>query len=65
MTMALATIDPMRCLDCDAPMGYEYRWEDALIRAGGYGATRHTFITSCPACDYWHRRIVVEVAPSG
>jgi hypothetical protein len=61
--MTLATMHPERCPDCDGLLGNEYWWEDALIRAGGYGATRHTLVSACLTCGYWHRRVVTEVAP--
>lgn len=43
----LERVDPERCPDCDGPVSY-WRWsQPALLRHGGYGATRQVTARYC------------------
>lgn len=45
--MTLAVLDLTRCPECSGPLAQHTVAEPALLRHGGYGATRTTESLSC------------------
>lgn len=46
--MTLAVVDPSVCPDCGTPLELEHVDQPAIVRHGGYGATRRTTTRHCP-----------------
>jgi endogenous inhibitor of DNA gyrase (YacG/DUF329 family) len=61
--MTLATTDPARCPACGAEVTDEQVDQPALIRHGGYGATRRTVTRHCPGCGYSLNHTTSETRP--
>ncbi len=57
--MTLAVVDPDACPDCGGLLATLTAGQPALIRHGGYGATRRTAVRYCAICPY---TLVVETA---
>jgi hypothetical protein len=64
-TKALVAIDPGVCPACSTELVETALHEPALIRHGGYGATRRTVDVYCPRddCRWSMQREVSEVRP--
>lgn len=61
--MTLVALDTDLCPDCGLPLLSGEWHEAALLRAGGYGATRRTSVRSCAECGYEITTEVAEVRP--
>jgi hypothetical protein len=55
-------VDPTRCPDCGRPLMVDATEQPALLRHGGYGATRRTVARLCP-CGWHLVASIGEVAP--
>lgn len=67
-TKALVVQDTDRCPLCLSPLQRESFVEDALLRHGGYGASRETTTAYCSRlldrwCSWWMTVSVAEVRP--
>ena len=60
---ALALIPHDNCPDCGAILRTRTVAEPALLRHGGYGATRETTTRVCDVCGWSHVPAAGEVAP--
>ncbi len=61
----LVALDSTLCPNCAAPVSLLTVLEPALLRGGGYGATRKRVLARCSElrCGYPHEREVSEVRP--
>jgi hypothetical protein len=61
----LVPLDRERCPDCGSDLGVITLDEPALVRHGGYGATRQTITVHClnEECRWFLRRSVTETNP--
>ncbi|MCI0635548.1 MAG: hypothetical protein L0206_16785 [Actinobacteria bacterium] len=50
--MTLAVVDPDVCPECGGRLETLAVGQPALIRHGGYGATRRTAVRFCTTCPY-------------
>ena len=60
---ALVPLSTDSCPSCGAPTASAVIHEPALLRAGGYGATRRTTQILCPDCPWHLESEVTEVTP--
>ena len=61
--MTLATLDPGGCPSCGEPLDQEQVDQPALVRHGGYGATRRTITRHCSTCGYSLNHVTQETRP--
>jgi predicted RNA-binding Zn-ribbon protein involved in translation (DUF1610 family) len=57
-------VDLDRCPTCGTALGDQTVTEPALLRHGGYGASRETTVTACPGCGWHITRQINEVRPT-
>ena len=63
MTVPALRADPDACTRCGAPTRTVELHEPALLRHGGYGATRRTRYVACPTCHLIRLTEVKEIRP--
>jgi hypothetical protein len=61
--VTLATVDPDVCPECSNRLETMYVSEPAIVRHGGYGATRRTSVRYCVVCPYSRHAETSEVRP--
>lgn len=61
--MTLATREPWQCPDCDTELTLQIVDQPAIVRHGGYGATRRTITRHCTTCGYTLNHIITETTP--
>lgn len=60
---ALICLDPSLCPECSTSLDSLVQDEPALLRHGGYGATRRTTFGRCGGCGWVILASVEEVRP--
>lgn len=63
MTQALVAVDLESCPECEAILDVVICHEPALLRGGGYGATRRIIRLACNLCGFGMTRETSEVRP--
>ncbi len=61
--MTLVVVDPAVCPACTSPTATVTIDEPAIVRHGGYGATRTTTVAFCSDCGWSLVRNVTETNP--
>lgn len=60
----MVSTDPNICPECGSDVTRMTVETSALLRGGGYGATKRTVADFCTQCDWMLNRVVEEVKPS-
>lgn len=61
--MTLVVTDPTRCPECGSELARQTASEPALVRSGGYGATRETVTAWC-GCGWALTVAISETRPN-
>lgn len=61
--MSVATLDGDRCPDCGGALTPIITEQPAIVRHGGYGATRRDTVKRCGACGWALHSDTTEVRP--
>lgn len=63
--MNVAVVDPDRCPDCGGTLESVTVDQPAIVRHGGYGATRRLTVRYCPDifCGYHRHHETSEIRP--